>query len=195
MFSSGKGSFRIVHTARGVTSDAGAAIVELAIVIPILLLLLFGIVQIGHSLAQVTWILNASYSTAMVGAGTPQLHRPQAMQEKGEAFLAIVDPKFKLQDHVITAGSSNILWGSYVSKVVSVAISGRIVDMLSWFGDNDMRQEIVAPVVTLDSTGVAANLLEWGNATQGNYYNCSGASLNAPAGASTCLPSGTSDLF
>src|SRR5690606_3938929 len=59
--------------AGGRAQDArGSVITECVMTIPVLLVILTGLTQLGYTFSQINWTANASYEVALAGGGGPE---------------------------------------------------------------------------------------------------------------------------
>lgn len=170
----------------------GAAMVELAIVIPLLLLLIIGVANIGQALTQMTWIINTTYTTAIAGATASKANRPSAMQTRGGSFVQLNDPIERPNVPVREVlPAERTVSGR---DIVEVQMQGEVkygfgVHLLGI--DRFVSQKIVAPILVLDSGSFAADILKWGNEAD---YDCSGVRGGIPLTSGTCVGATGSDF-
>lgn len=60
---------QILSSAKDQPRQHGGALVEFAIALPICLLVIFGVFEIGRLLAQYSWVQQTSYNSAFLGSG------------------------------------------------------------------------------------------------------------------------------
>ena len=115
-------------------SDDGATIVEFAVVFPLLLLLLFGIIEFGRFVAVSTAVETASREAARfasaVGAPTPQYTDCPAIRSAGQSLAIITD--IDQIDIVYDSGPGTALLpvdcqGGTLPSVGAVASGDRVV--------------------------------------------------------------------
>ena len=79
------------------SNQGGTALTEFAIVLPFLVLLVFGILETGRTLSQISWIAQGSYEAAVVGGERLRGVGAPAMDNMKVLFEDILD----LQDNVL----------------------------------------------------------------------------------------------
>jgi Flp pilus assembly protein TadG len=72
----------------------GAALVECAMVFPLLLLMLSGVLEIARALNELTWVARTAYSSAIVAAGTPGNIAGKMLESRFSQIKSIKDGHF-----------------------------------------------------------------------------------------------------
>ena len=151
---------------------AGAAIVELAIVLPVLVLILIGTVQLGRLLSQIVWTANNNYEAVRTGAETVPDFSDEAMRN---VFDNVIRENYL--DSGVTRASNNLNSTSYepdpALRSVSASSSG-FADRLFNFLDLDFQASYTGPILLSNPN------LEEGELDQFENSGCS------PCGGSEC---------
>lgn len=172
-------------------SSEGSVITECLLVIPVMLIIFSGLVELGRTFSQINWVANTSYEVAMVGGGTPQSSWDLAMQSRYSQLKDI--PYYKVNMPSATVNQFNPLdtpAGSLPARSVGVQIRATLPTLLSYVSPT-FDVHAVAPMLVLGN-GLPGQLSVFQNATEGGsprYYNCAGQPLPIGSGyCSSCLP-------
>lgn len=145
---------------RNSSSEMGGALAELAIVMPVLIFLLFGMVEIGRVLIEMVWMGNTSFSAAVLGAESHLGVRTAAMSNRATNLIDILDDRFRNKVHSAPAIQSTF---NAADKTVRVKIAGHLQSLTGKFSI-PVKGEIVGPVFVDDSGFVTSDgLNDWGN--------------------------------
>lgn len=102
------------------TGEKGGAYVELTIILPLLIAFLAGLIQLGHYLAQVDWIAQTAYLSALEGT---QSFTPARMQARATQLSTALSDVNELET-VVNTGSTDgandtvtMTFGGSLSKI------------------------------------------------------------------------------
>lgn len=115
----------------------GAALVEFALVIPLILLLTFGILEYGRTLSELTWASNAAYHAVVLGAESSADLGPAAMNERVDSLKKGQNP-----DTVDLQMSPNFDIGE---GTVKMALHGDVSQSGVGFANLSYTSDIVGP--------------------------------------------------
>ena len=80
--------------------ETGSVLIEAGLSIPLLILLIFGICELGRLLAQTTWALQSSYEAAMSGALSQVQSGSSAMNKRFNYFLVDIPQNHTIKNRV-----------------------------------------------------------------------------------------------
>lgn len=150
-------SFRAFSNARG------AVLAELAFVLPVLLLFLFGILELGRLFSQVSWLANVSYISVLTGGENPP--GPQGEIAMNGKF----DQLAPLQSQALGSISRTPLY-HINDDLVEMSVSTR-VKTISPALSLPLALKLVGPMLVLDPT-VAGSMNDFDNPSC--LYDCNG---------------------
>lgn len=147
-------------------TQRGAALVEFAIVIPVILFLCFGIVEYGRTLSELTWASNAAYHAVVLGGESTEDLGPQAMRERVT--------RLQLGQYSSTASLYQEASFDIGGSTVKMALDGEVATtQVGWFALN-YSSDIVGPWFAAMSSSIG-NLNEFPEAPDmGDEYGCDG---------------------
>ena len=146
------------------SNQGGQALPEFALVLPVLLLMLFGIIQFGFTLSGYIGMSNAARETARYAATVPTATSVQVLNELTAVQLAKAIPGFRSANVVVGPGGSEVAYcsatnpndvaarPSYSIRVRVTAIYrhpllipfvGWIVDAIDGSSDNALKARVV----------------------------------------------------
>ncbi|RIL12601.1 MAG: hypothetical protein DCC75_00125 [Proteobacteria bacterium] len=175
--------FHKMNTLSGST-DRGAAILECALVLPVVLILMYGVLDIGLQLSQVPWLAETAYQASLsAGRETTQLNAEAAAQTRLNRLIS------GNQHFMTRAGRYSHLVPTFTwnqgNRTVSMSINVSLAALSGLTINLPVGINIVAPLVRsasqfVGSLGAPANP----NAT----FTCSGvASPSAPTACVQCI--------
>ncbi len=146
--------------------SSGAALAELAISFPLLILLTFGLFEVGRLFSQIPWVSQTLYEVVLEGAESPQGIGQSRMQSVMDQFKNILNVQFS--GLTLTTSYEDITVGSQTERIVRARVGGSLIQLLNWtpYG---MNIEFVAPYVANEPIVQNPNQFE----TLGTGYNCS----------------------
>lgn len=166
-----KGSLTFQH--QQAHKELGAALVELAIVLPVLILLFVGITELGRAFSARAKFDSSSYWAALTGAGVATTVRTDVMQAT-----------FAKLNGINTAGGSidavSFAPDLSIPGIVSAVASGtmRVVTNSTALGLHSGYT-----IIDLVPPPSNADLTKFGNS---GYYDCNGVPVSSPL--SSCAP-------
>lgn len=164
--------------------DKGGVLIEMSVVLPLCLLFLLGILELGRVLAQYSWVQQTTYNAALLGSGLTSTNIEAApVTTAGNLFAHLNASKGALTEPGISASYNE---GSVigVNDTVSITIQSDL-NLLTNFFPIKLNNTTTAPSVTVFYPPQI--LTEFGNGN-GEFYDCDG-NLCAPANlqcATTC---------
>lgn len=150
----------------------GGAMVELAIVLPVLILLMIGTVQLGRLLSQIIWSANINYEALRTGA---EMNQDAGRQAMNQVFASIMRENY--QRTGITRTTSNELidqtrYDSASRSVITVS-QGEAASIFDYLGLN-FEASYTGPVLLTDPAAQSGDLNEFANADPECFYDCAG---------------------
>ena len=159
----------------------GAAMVEFAIVLPVLILLLVGTVQLGRLFSQIIWAANTNYEALRTGTELSASEGPAAMQQ---VFDSVMDNNYQRTGSTRTdanALTDKLYDTSSAQRTVQATSQGRATNIFSYLG-LDFGVSYTGPLLLNDPGGSQPALNNFAN-DDGCYYDCSGTCQPAPSSA------------
>lgn len=156
--------------------------VELAVILPLMVLCILGILEIGRVLAEMAWVGNSAYNAAVVGAETTSSQRVSTMEGRADQLIQILDDNTKnrfIPNPAVSAVDN-------LNRTVSVSIQGTVRSITNWYSI-PVRGTITGPVFLLDSAIIDSSSLSlWGNdpTVNAKYRGCGSANPTNPASRS-----------
>jgi len=135
-------------------AQKGSVLVEFTLVLPLLLILFVGILELGRALNETSWLIQASYQSAKLGSESPRSYGEQAMSSRGLLMS-------QLQNKFVDTDSINITPEYLDDDLVSTSISGKL-NVLTPYLPINLSVRIVGPYLlrsagSVDNLGVFSN--------------------------------------
>jgi hypothetical protein len=153
-------------------SQRGAVLMEFIIVAPLLLVFFSGLLFAGSLLAQLSWITQANYQTALIGGESPENLAYGRMEQRLNTFVSILGKDLK-EDSVeytreIVPHSTHPSWRDVKTGIRSPLVKlGPIVPIVS----RSIHGPFVANAVTIEGLGdfpSAEPTTDWGSVQVAN---------------------------
>jgi len=196
-----------VNHSKKSNNELGAAFMEFALVVPVLILLFIGITELGRAFSAKTSFNNNAYWATRVGAGVAPSIRPVAMQSTFAKLHSINNPKSMIESVSFATDDSD-------ADVVTTNASGamRVLTNSNALGIHvSYNSSALVPLPISEDFAHPANTGEYGcdgqpgaappngncEPTQGSYtpsgnYSCNGGvCIGGGAGEGNNCPSGT----
>lgn len=77
----------VISSRCGRRSDSGSVFIEFAMVIPFLMGMIIGLVELGTFFASATWVAQTSYNMVKVGSETPPALAPRVIRRRANDLL------------------------------------------------------------------------------------------------------------
>ena len=157
-------------------SQSGGAIVELVFLVPLLLLIIAGLTEMGMVIGQATWVSESAYQTTLVGGEDQKFLGNKSMQDKYNKFYSLQGARF--------TGSTPTLSPSYDStnRTVKFETTGQLRPLLmseglgSWLNAHfnlNLGVYYVGSHMAQSPGAVLNGLSVFGNNLSGKYCGCS----------------------
>ncbi len=166
-------------------NEKGNVLVEMAVVFPLCLFFLLGILELGRILAQYSWVQQTTYNAAFLGSGlstTDVALAPSSTASTLFSFLNSTKSALSVLP-VVTTTYNDPDFTPGVNDTVSVNIQTNL-NMLSQFYPSSLNTTTTAPSVVIGYSFTDLN--EFENGLTNQYYDC-GGSLCSPASTACAL--------
>jgi len=157
--------------------SVGAAMVEFAIVLPLMMLLFSGLLEIGRVLSQLNWLSQTAFSLITLHGGTPKDYAPQLVSVRFDRLKTAKLNEFSKVG--LTVNYPEPLFGdSYYrtvneAEVVGMKLSATIRPLTTILGFTiPVSIEVTGPFLIPDKSN-AGNLGQFQNPSP-YLYDCSG---------------------
>jgi hypothetical protein len=165
--------------------ELGAAFVEFALFLPFLILLMYGVVELGRLLSNISWISQAAYHGTMIGTETSSSFGEEVVRARINDFYDIQGEKLSNApiSHTAYEEASN-------SRLVTVEIHASIPELLNvptpWSKLDSLTMNVrLAGPLLVKNSGIPSNLNEFG--TNGCIYDCAGQPVCCGNGCSASM--------
>ncbi|MBX7136550.1 MAG: pilus assembly protein [Oligoflexia bacterium] len=130
----------------GPVKEQGAALLEFALVVPFLTLIFFGIVELGRTLIQGTWVSQAAFEAALLGGETPHAVAIPVMNQRVETLSGIQGQQ------LVTELGFNASYDATSNRTVQVDLNGEVARLLKSPYPLKMNIGFTGPVLLSYST-------------------------------------------
>ena len=158
----------------------GASMVEFAIFVPFLIILFFGLVELGRLLSEYTWVAQATYQTAMLGSETSLAIRNNAM-EKRKSQLKNLQGSNLEGELVLTPQNEE----DPNNRYVRVSLQGRLFNLLNSNYGLNLNVSAAAPILLMNSD-LPVNLET--PQDSGCVYSCEGTPICCDGSCAAARP-------
>jgi len=154
-------------------AQKGSVLVEFTLVLPLLFILLIGTLELGRSLNEASWLVQASYQSAKLGSESPSTVGIPAMKFRAERMESLQN-KFLHSIEIEPAYNE-------AEGLVSTKITGTLNSLVPYFP------------IRISMASVGPHLLRtWGTAGDlGQFQNPAGDSVQCTG---TCITDVTADI-
>lgn len=171
------------------SSEHGGALVELVFLVPLVLLIIAGLTEMGMLIGQATWVSESAYQTTLVGGENQKFLGNRNMEDKYNKLYALQGTHFKDQTPVVTP--------SYDSgnRTVKFETSGQLRPLLmneslsSWLNSNfslNMGIYYVGSHMAQSPGALLVGLTTFGNNFSGKFCGCNQACDNGAPNPIPC---------
>lgn len=170
--------------------EKGAALVEFALTVPFLFFFVSAIVEFGNILSQLTWISQAGYHIASVGAQSPQAVAEALMGARLNQLRSAKDfERFRNRIEItsIEAPGGEFFDNLSTARTVSVLVRANIKPISSVNVSVPVSIEVTAPQLVLRSQ-YNPNYAQFGQ-PEPDFFNCDYARIGTSPNSSACRPS------
>lgn len=170
--------FKFIQFNNKFKKSSGAVLHEFALVVPLLMLFLIGIVETSRIISNIPMVAQAVYQSALVGGETQENAGIAVMNGQVNKF-------FEIQDHALNSQTVNAVYNNE-NNTVFVEVTANLNAVYESFP------------LSLKVGAVGPNMLAFdgmpdttGFANGNNYYNCEGSPVAYPIADSSCDPNAT----
>lgn len=179
------------------TTERGAALVECALSLPVLIFFVSAILEFGNVLSQLTWFSQAAYHVISVGSQSPQSAGPSLMDSRYAQLVLAKSPERsygRIDLHTPQAASAA---GYYDNTPTIRTITVRMTADIRPLGNTPLSfplsYELTAPQLLNDSVS-PGSLSSFGNPSP-SYYRCNLTSCGGSTPcAAACRPNCVRDI-
>jgi len=150
-------------------TQKGSVLVEFTFVLPLLLILFIGTLELGRTLNEASWLTQASYQSAKLGSENPSVLGGVAAMQNRANILKNLQNKFLDNDSITVVPAYDSEDG-----LVSTRISGTLRPLIPYFPIT-VSVESVGPHL-LRTAGIAGNLNQFADIVTAN--SCSVACVS-----------------
>lgn len=158
----------------------GSVITECVMTIPVLLIIITGLTQLGYTFSQINWTANASYEVALAGGGSPESVLELATQGRYQQIKDLSYYRVNLPTQPVKNVNTTFISGAIPPRSLEVKINASVPSLMSYISPA-FNVHAVAPLLVAGN-GDAGVLSQFQNADL--YYDCNGMPL--PAGDPPC---------
>ena len=174
---SGNGGFR-----RIIGSARGSVLTEMVVVLPLCLLFMIGMLEVGRLLAQYSWVQQTTYNAAILGSGltttdvvaSPEVVANSLFNKLNQAKGNMSQPKIRA---AYRPGHN-----PGIDDTVSVNVRSNL-NLISNFYPLSINNTTTSPSASFAYTVTDINSFD--NGIAGQFYNCSGTLCSTPG---PCAP-------
>jgi hypothetical protein len=188
----GKVTFSAPNISRIFTAaedQCGGAMVELVFLVPLLLLIIAGLTEMGMVIGQATWVSESAYQTALIGGENQKFLGNKSMEDKYTKLYSLQGSRFK--------DATPSLSPSYDSdnRTVKFETSGQLRPLLmseglgNWLNfhlDLNMGAYYVGSHMAQSPGAVLAGLTVFGNSPTGLFCGCNQTCDNGAPNSIPC---------
>jgi hypothetical protein len=169
--------------------EKGAALVEFALSVPLLFLFFSGVLEFGNILSQLTWVAQAGYTLAAVGAESPQNVAQSLLDSRlNQLIQAKNSERFgsRLEVSAVTPVGSDYYNNLSEVRTVTVSLKARIIPISSLSFAIPVDINVTAPQLVV-SSNYNPDYSVFG-APQPQFFNCQFEQAGNAGSSTTCLP-------
>jgi len=159
--------------------ERGAALIELAIVVPLLALLLFGVFSLGRAISQLAWVSQSSYAAVVAGGESVGAIVQTQSNSTFSALFDVLNSSNGRQLRGAGGGSGVASSLDQANRLVKVSVDVE-TSPIGGFWSLPVKLDTVGPLLT--SERLPGNLSTFENASP----CANGAPLQLPCGRCSC---------
>jgi hypothetical protein len=167
--------------------EKGAALVEFALSVPVLFLFFSGVLEFGNILSQLTWVSQAGYTLAAVGAESPQGVTQSLLNARLAQLVQAKDfERFrnKLLVTEVTPAGTEYFNNNPLIRTITIKLKAQIIPISNLSFGIPVDINITAPQL-VENTLYDSNYGVFGQ-PQPEYFACNGATAGFSPPTADC---------
>lgn len=183
-------SSKKINSQKSSGESAGAALVEFAIVLPLMVLIFSGLLEIGRVLSELNWISQTAFNLVALHGGTPKSYAPQLMNDRFNRLKTAKINEFSRVGLTVSDPQPLFEGGSYYqhlangTEVVGIKLAASIQPLTTILEFSlPVNIEVTGPFL-LPDTSAAGPFEEFQNPSL--LYNCDGVQCENGKGGKEC---------
>lgn len=158
------------------SGERGSVFTELALVMPILFFVMSGLLSVGQTLSQISWLAQSAYQVALVGSEqNDSVAAIGAMQARSDLLVQ----NNRASSSVFGQTQSATVTPSYdsVNGIVKVEYTAGLINIWGGALPIPLKLSIAGPILANATTSPGS----LGQPENTGYFNCSGVRIAAPS--------------